>query len=586
MSEEIDRITQVVMFIDIVESSLLYELNEAESIDRWRRLLAEVEFDILPKHQGKLIKSTGDGALFTFSDCRNAASCAFDIQSAAQRGNESAAQTVQIVLRTSIDIGKVTVDQHDVYGREVMRAARLLTLAGPGEIIVSAQVREHLTATLDADIEDLGECYLKHIQKPVRAYRVGPAGQDSLFEQGFSVGELRPTIAVIPFNGRNVSDEHRLLGDIIADDVIMGLSASPNLNVISRLSTRAFNDRDTPVTEIGQYLNANYVLSGAYRIKGDHISLDVELADVKQNSIVWFERLTSGIDACLYDDNEITTQVIAAVGRSIVSQELERAFSNQLPNLESYTLLVSAITLMHRLSFESFNLAHKMLQTLIGRATRQSIPQAWLAKWHVLHVQQGWSTDPQLDGRIALDCTKKALDADPTSALAHSIDGFVYTNLFHKLDVGQECYETALQHNPNESMAWLLKGTLHAFKGEGQQAVTDTQRASKLTPLDPLRYFYDSLSATASLAAQNYKSACIQAKRSIKANRTHTSTLRVLAASQWYLGEHDAARNTARELRELEPALTVSNWLARSPSADYAIGSEWARVLREVGIPD
>ena len=43
---------------------------------------------------------------------------------------------------------------------------------------------------------------------------------------------------------------------------------------------------------------------------------------------------------------------------------------------------------------------------------------------------------------------------------------------------------------------------------------------------------------------------------------------------------------TAAELMRLEPNLTVSKWLARSPSAPYAIGQEWADVLRKVGIPD
>jgi hypothetical protein len=35
-------------------------------------------------------------------------------------------------------------------------------------------VRDGLTANLDADIEDLGDCYVRGIPEPVRAYRVGP----------------------------------------------------------------------------------------------------------------------------------------------------------------------------------------------------------------------------------------------------------------------------------------------------------------------------------------------------------------------------------------------------------------------------
>src|SRR5207237_5253258 len=104
------------------------------------------------------------------------------------------------------------------------------------------------------------------------------------------------------------------------------------------------------------------------------------------------------------------------------------------------------------------------------------------------------------------------------------------------------------------------------FRGEGKQALRGTQRALRLSPLDPHRYFYDSLAASAALSAADYKGAAELARRSLRANRTHTSTLRVLAISQWQLGRHKEARDTVRELMSLEPSLTVAKWLERSPS--------------------
>ena len=100
-----------------------------------------------------------------------------------------------------------------------------------------------------------------------------------------------------------------------------------------------------------------------------------------------------------------------------------------------------------------------------------------------------------------------------------------------------------------------------------QQAVNDTQHALKLTPLHPHRYFYDSLAATASLAAHQYDEALRLAQRSLRANRTHTSTLRAVGIAQWQLGQHDAARKTGQELLKLEPTLTVESWLQLARSA-------------------
>ena len=55
----------------------------------------------------------------------------------------------------------VVVEHNDIYGTGVNLAARIASLAGPGEIVVSSQVRDQLVEGLDADVEDLGHCYVK-----------------------------------------------------------------------------------------------------------------------------------------------------------------------------------------------------------------------------------------------------------------------------------------------------------------------------------------------------------------------------------------------------------------------------------------
>jgi tetratricopeptide (TPR) repeat protein len=270
---------------------------------------------------------------------------------------------------------------------------------------------------------------------------------------------------------------------------------------------------------------------------------------------------------------------------AVMTRELQRAQSQPLPTLESYTLLMGAIALMHRLSLQDFDRSRQMLQALTERVPRQPIPWAWFAKWYVLRIQQGWSNDPAMDTQLALDCGRRALDADPQCSLALAMSGFVHTNLLRRLDIAEEQYDLALRVNPNDSLAWLLKGTLHAFKGEGKIAIEHTQRALRLSPLDPHRYFYDSLAATAALSAGQYKRAIDLAKRSLRANRTHTSTFRALAISQWQLGLHDDARKTVSELLRLEPSLTISGYRERHPSSGFETGKIWSSALQGAGVP-
>jgi len=581
-----DRVVRTVLVVDVVESVRLVDADEDGAVAHWRALMDRIVREVLPSHGGRLVKRLGDGMLIEFPSVPPAVKAAFAIQQTCHAANSGVPQERQMLLRMGAQVGELIADEHDVYGREVNLAARLTSLAGPGELVVSAGVRDQLTPILDADIEDLGECYVKHLARPVRAYRVGPPGPRPIIEPGAVTNELRPTLAIIPFRERLGEPEHHVLGEVLADELISAFSRSDALHVISRLSTTAFRDRDVTVSEVSSYLNASYVLSGAYRASGMYLILFVELAEAKSGRVVWAQELKGQVAGIIEGKDPLVDRIVVEVSGAVLARELERTQTQALPTLQSYTLMMAAIALMHRLSFQDFDRAREMLQALIERAPRRAVPQAWLAKWHVMRVWQGWSEDPAKDTQNALACTRLALDADPNCSLALAIDGMVHTNLAKKLDVAKERYELALRANPNDPLAWVLSGTLHAFKGEGREAMRATQHALRLSPLDPQRYFYESLAATAALSAQKYERAIALAQHSLRANRTHASTLRAMAIAQWELGRAEDARKTVQDLMKVEPTLTVSKYLERSPASAYETGRIWSNALRSAGVPE
>ena len=568
------------------------ERADGPLLSRWRELVEDATNNVLPAHGGRVLKAQERNVLLGFPRVPHAAKAAFEIQQLCTRVNAGRPASAQLQLRMGMQVGELIGQEQDVDGGDVNLAARLTTLAGPGEIVVSAGARDQLTPMLDADIEDLGDCYVKRLNRPVRAYRVGPPGPRPVVEPTGTAGELQPTIAVIPFNARAGDAEHQVLGEVLADHAISALSRTTSMNVISRLSTTAFRGREITLPEVGSLLHANYVVSGAYHVVGGKVSLIAELADIKSGRVVWSEDARADVRSVVSGESEVIDRLVSKVSAAVTARELEKAQIQPLPTLESYTLLISAIALMHRLSPQDFDRARVLLEALIERAPRRAIPHAWLGKWHVLRVWQGWSsgraqfaTEFARDAEIALDCTKRALDSDPNCSLALAIDGFVHTNLLKQLDTALERYEFALTVNPNDSLAYLLRGTLCAFKGEGAQAMKDTQRALRLSPLDPHRYFYDSLAATAALSAERYDRAIELAQRSLRANRMHASTLRALAIAQSLSGQMEAARATVGELLKIEPTLTVTKYRNRHPAGEHHTGKLWAEALGKAGVP-
>jgi adenylate cyclase len=594
--------TSTLLIIDVVESVRLMEANEEDAVRRWRNLVQLVVRDVLPQYSGRLLKSLGDGLMLEFAAPRPAVHAALHIQQLCHAAHHGVPPQQRVQLRAGIHTCNYVTDAHDIYGADVNLAVRLTTLAGPGEIIVSAPVRDQLTPALDGDIEDLGDCYMKHLVSPVRAYRVGSAGATPIIEPGSSRPlDLRPTIAVIPFAARGTEPGHALIGEAVADELIAALSKTAELHVISRLSTTAFADRPgranseggsivgagnaSALADIRQHLGATYVLSGRCTVIGSNMNLFVELAEADGGRIVWADNLKGTVAGLFNPDDDMLSRIVAAVSSAVMKHELGRAQNHALPTLEGYTLLLGAVAMMHHNSPTDFDMARQMLEHLITRSKRHPVPHAWLANWHVLRVQQGWAQDIELEAKLALDCTKQALDCEPNNSLALAVDGFVHTNLLRDTDTGAKRYLAALEANPNDTLALLLKGTMHAFRGEGDEAVKNTKQAIRLTPLDPLKYFYDSLAATAALSANKYEDAILLANRSLRANRTHTSTIRALAIAQVGLGQLQEAKSTVSRLLELEPSFTAAKFLARSPSSNFSTGAVWSQALISAGLP-
>ncbi len=585
---ELRQQRRAIVVVDVVESVRLMQANEADVIDRWRRFVNEVRTQVLPKHGGRLVKSLGDGLLLEFETVTTAVAAAFEIQHCVGIYNVGRDGAAAIALRVGAHLADVVIDHLDVYGAGVNLTARLATLSLPGGIVVSAPVRDDLFDGIDADIEDLGDCYLKHLADPIRAFRLHQVGvsHESASRVVFS-HDVRPAVAVLPLIARGTDQDMGVVGDVFADEVCVSLSRCSELKVISRLSTGVFKNRIEQASA-HDLLGAHYVVSGSYHLDGDHARIRVELCDAAAGEVLWADSANLHCTALLSGQEPVVDDMVSSIGAAIVAREVHCATSSPMPNVQSHALMSAAITLMHRSNRSQFDRARTMIDHLRDRHPSLPQPHAWLAKWHVLRVVQGWSPDPPLDGQRALDAGHRALDGDSHSSLALTMQGLVHAYLLRDFDKARDAYDAALQVNPNESMAMLLMGTMHAFLGQGEPAWDLTQASLRLSPLDPLRYFYLSLSASAAISAQRYDDAADLAQRSLRANRTHLSTYRALALAQALGGRIPQARQTVTELLKLEPGFTTAAFLARYPGRDEA--PEYTRRLadafRSAGLPE
>lgn len=471
-------------------------------------------------------------------------------------------------------------------GGDVQAVLLRAETVAPGEIWAAADVVSRLVVPLDGDIEELHAQDAGTSNAPTRIFRVSPPQHDGTAALAPARSDLRPTVAVVPFRAYDSTGAGLHLGDVIVDQVIAALSRSASMHVISRLSTQPFRDRDSSVRQIVESLGADFVASGRYLVHSGRVQVQVEVADGQGGHVLWSDTVVDQEGAALQPDSQLVQAVVGGITQAVMAQQLRLLRRRPLPDLASHTLLLGGINLLFRLSPGEFALARDALQAVHERAPRHADPLAWLARWHLFRVVQGWSHDRDADGRQALDMAQRALDLDPDSSLALTMLGNVHTSVLRDLDRADTLYGQALDVNPNESLAWLQKGNACSFRGDGEAALMHTDRAVALSPLDPARHYYLSLQASAALTAGAYDRAIDAARRSLRLNREHVSTHRVLAIALALQDRLDEARASVGEVLRLEPRLTVASFVARSPGARSGLAEKFGRALGRAGLPE
>ena len=199
-----------ILAADVVGYSALLQRAEEATYAEFERLKRELIAPSLSRNEGRLIKTTGDGALAEFASPLAAMRCAVEIQHHIASGGST------LRLRVGLNLGDVIVGQDgDLYGDGITIAVRLERIADPGGILISDKVYSEVEGKLDVDFENRGEQQLKNIAKPVRAYAVGAGAPGAPINKLGAVLTLpdRPSIAILPFQNLSSDPEQEFFAD-------------------------------------------------------------------------------------------------------------------------------------------------------------------------------------------------------------------------------------------------------------------------------------------------------------------------------------------------------------------------------------
>ncbi len=577
-----ERRLSAILLADVAGYSRLVGEDEEGTLAQWKAHWRDLIEPRIGDHDGRVVRTTGDGMLVEFASIVNAVRCAVEIQRGMAERNAGIAPEKRMEFRVGINFGDIIIDGDDMWGDGVNVAARLETLAEPGGICVSGRVQEDVQGKLDVTFEDGGERELKNIARPVRVYRVRLAGA------GPPAPPLalpdKPSIAVLPFENMSGDPDQEYFADGLTEDIITGLSRQHWFFVIARNSTFTYKGKAVDVREVASQLGVRYVLEGSVRKAANTVRVTGQLIDATQGTHLWAERYDRELADIFELQDEITNQVIGAIEPQILAAEAARVRRKPPHSIDAWDLVMRALPHLWRLSMEQHQEAQQLLRKAIALDPNYAHAHAMLG-WSYISMFNLDTRRPigEFTDR-ALDCGSKAVVLDDQDPWAHLVLGLGHARR-RRPELALSHLSRAVGLNPNFALGHAGLGYGLAVGGEPDLGLESLELALRLSPRDPFLAIYAPVVRYMALfALQRYEETLAVCRATAEQHPHHAGAWRLMTVSLGLLGRTDEASAALAHTRMLQPDLSSAHVEKDTVFADPAVRARFLEGLRKAGM--
>ncbi|MBN1831761.1 MAG: tetratricopeptide repeat protein [Deltaproteobacteria bacterium] len=509
-------------------SRLMGEDEEAtiRTLNKYKKII----FELIERHNGRLVDSPGDNLLAEFASVVDAVKCAIQVQRELGENNEGLPKNRRMDFRIGVNIGDVIQQGGKIYGDGVNVAARIEPLADPGGICVSRTAYDHVKKKLDIEYEYLGEYEVKNIDEPVRIYRVVMQQiSDDLLQNEKSIEptskkkfrapdylarkrrviysaivlfllllfgafpiyqrltqdlntELPSKIllAILPFQMIN------LTGDSIAfakglivtmNAQLTKLTGHHPLQVVSPNEIREKNIQT--VEEASSKLGVNLVIEGYLQQFGETMRINYFMVDAKTGEQLRGDMITAEMKNPFNLMDRIVASVLSNLEVDLRPEEEKSIASRTTQQPEAYSYYVTAIGYLQDYhKSENVQTAIRILQHALEKDPK--FAEAYAALGESLLLQYKHEKETKYIEEALSACTR-ALELDSHLASGHVCLGNVFTSV-GKYEEAVDEFQRALDLEPSSDEAWRGLGSAYEELGLFNEAEKTYRRAIKLKP--------------------------------------------------------------------------------------------------------
>jgi adenylate cyclase len=579
-----ERRLAAIFAADVAGYSRLVGADEEGTLARLQAHRRELIDPKIAEHQGRIVKTTGDGVLAEFASPVKAVRCAIELQHGMFERNADVPQEQRIEFRIGINLGDVIVEEGDIYGDGVNVAARLENIAEPGAVYVSRTVRDFIHDQHELMLEDLGEQALKNIAKPVQVFRIGApvraAGAPQIAAPPLVPD--KPSIAVLPFTNMSGDAEQEYFTDGMTEDIITDLSKVSGLFVIARNSSFAYKGRSVKVQDIGRDLGVRFVLEGGIRKAGNRVRITAQLIDATSGGHLWADRFDRDLTDIFATQDEVVEKIVRALAVKLTRGEEQRLRQRGTTHIEAYEAYLRAREFLSRSTREGIAQAKALHRRAIEIDPNFAAPHAGLSLATISEYISDWAPDPAAALDEAERWARRALELNEQEPLSHMALGNVL--LWRRNHAGALAQaRRMIELDPNFAQGHAAMGLGLMYAGKAAEAIESFAVGMRLDPHYPSIVLH--FLAQAEFSLGKYDVAAQHLRERIARTPATDSSRMMLAACYGHLGRLDDARTAWAELLRVNPEFSIAQRERVLPYKDPRDFQRVADGLAKAGLP-
>lgn len=581
----VERRLAAVLAADVASYSRLMGADEVGTLSALKVVRREIVDPEIDAHNGRIVKTTGDGMLVEFASSVDAVTCAIAIQRRMSERTESEIDA-QLQYRIGINIGDVIVEADDIFGDGVNVAARLEGIAEPGGVCISSSVYDQVRGRIDIGFVDLGEQNLKNIVRPTRAYAVSSTAKPERRSLA-SFSAPRLSVVVLPFANFGSDPTHEHFADGLTESLTTDLSRINGSHVVARNTAFTFKGKFVDVKALGRELNVRYVLEGSLQTGGNRVRVNTQLIDATTGNHLWAERFDKAA-ADLFDmQDEIVSRLANSLGAQLIAAEARRAEAILHPDVmdlyfqgaagRNHAPTPKRLASAKGFFEQALALEPDNVEALVGRAYVEAIyAGSFVADDRVKRLSDAEAT------------LGRALSLAPDHAQAHMVLGFVQISTNRAAQGIAECQQAlSLDRNLAAAHAWI--GIAKVYMGRAEETEAHIRDALRLSPRDAGAFRWLHFIGVAKMHLNADFEAVAWLRRGVESNRNYAIGHFRMAAALTRLGQLDQARVAVQAGLTLDPNFTIRRFRSHLASDDRTYLSACERAcegMQVAGIPE